>query len=61
LGTSRLDGDPWFVAADVCRVIGYALSPLDKTEITTRRMSGKRGASPKLISESGLAQDFSPD
>jgi Prophage antirepressor len=60
------NGQPWFVAGDVCRAIGYAvkpngnvnvyhaLNPLNDDEIMTRRMSGNRGTAAKLISESGL-------
>lgn len=62
----ELDGQPWFVASDVCKVIGYctksdgsvnvwlALQPLSEDEITTCRISGNRGQASKLISESGL-------
>lgn len=60
------DGQPWFVASDVCRAIGYAvkpsgdvnvyhaLNPLNADEVITHRMSGNRGTAAKLISESGL-------
>lgn len=61
----QLDGEPWFVAKDVCIVLGYnvkangevnttnALRPLGADEVTTARISSK-GNPPKLISESGL-------
>ena len=60
------DGEPWFVAKDVCRAIGYgvkrngevnvshALRTLDAAEMTTHRMSSKQGNPPKAVSESGL-------
>lgn len=61
-----LNGQPWFVAADVCKALGYnvkadgsvnthqALKPLAAEEVTTTQISGNRGQHPKLISESGL-------
>ncbi|MGQ9370941.1 BRO-N domain-containing protein [Azospirillum sp. ST 5-10] len=61
-----LDGNPWFVAADVCKALGYnvkadgsvnvsqALKPLQADEVTTTQISGQRGLPMKLISESGL-------
>lgn len=60
------NGQPWFVAMDVCRAIGYAvkpngdvnvynaLYPLNADEVITYRISGNRGTAAKLISESGL-------
>lgn len=61
-----LDGTPWFVAADVCKAIGYcikndgtvnvthAMRPLHVADITTHRVSDKRGAPSKCITEAGL-------
>lgn len=54
-----LDGSPWFVAADACRVLGLvnpsvALKPLDQTEWSKKSL-GQRGLGAVLvISESGL-------
>lgn len=62
----EIDGEPWFVAADVCKTLGYyvkadgsvnttnALRPLDDGEKTTAVISGMRGMPPRIISESGL-------
>ncbi|SDU39781.1 BRO-N domain-containing protein [Geopseudomonas guangdongensis] len=61
-----IDGNPWFVAKDVCKAIGYnvkesgdvntsqALKPLASDEVITSQISDNRGKPPKLISESGL-------
>ncbi len=61
----ELDGRPWFVAADVCKAIGFnvkadgtvntthALRNLTSDEFITHRMSEKGRAS-NVISESGL-------
>jgi prophage antirepressor-like protein len=54
-----LDGNPWFVAADVCRVLGLfnptkAVQSLDKDEVTLTRVQGQRGMPINVISESGL-------
>ena len=61
-----IDGEPWFVAADVCRILGYneksngsvnthhALAPLDANEINTHRIPGTRGRPSKVVSESAL-------
>ena len=62
----EIDGEPWFVAADVCRAIAYAtkrdgsvntwnaLRPLADDEVSTAPISGKGMANAKLVSESGL-------
>nr|WP_319497779.1 BRO family protein [uncultured Cohaesibacter sp.] len=62
----EIHGEPWFVAADVCRAIGYnvknngsvnvsqATAILDPDEINTCRISVRGGKPSKLISESGL-------
>ena len=62
----EIEGNPWFVAMDVCKAIGYAvkesgdvnttlaLKPLAADEQITYRVSDNRGKAPKLISESGL-------
>ena len=61
-----IDGKPWFVAADVCRVLGYnvkadgtvntnnALRPLRDDEVSSRLISEIGGKPNKVISESGL-------
>ena len=61
-----LKDQPWFIAADVCRALNYtrksdgqvntfnALRPLEPSQITTARISDKRGAPPKLITEAGV-------
>ncbi|WP_417728185.1 Bro-N domain-containing protein [Roseovarius sp.] len=62
----EIDNAPWFVAADVCKALGFALKPdgtvntthairsLSVAEVITHRMSYNRGRSNKLVSESGL-------
>ena len=62
----EIDGDPWFLAADVCRALGYnvksngsvntnnALRHLDADEVNTAQIKGVRGRHPKLVSESGF-------
>lgn len=62
----EIDGQPWFVASDVCRTLGMAvkadgsvnthnaLRPLNADEITTYRISGNRGSASKIVTESGL-------
>jgi len=52
------DGEPWFVAADVCRVLEIlnttdAVRRLDEDEVTLDQIEGSRSAL-NLISESGL-------
>lgn len=42
------DGDPWFVAADVCEILGYsrvanALRMLDDDDLGTHLVSGQDG------------------
>ena len=55
-----LDGEPWFVAKDVCDVLGLsniteALRNLDDDELTSEILkSGNQGREMKLVSESGL-------
>jgi len=53
----RVEGEPWFVAADVCRVLGLknptvALQYLDSDERAKKNLGG--GQEPNIISESGL-------
>lgn len=56
----ELDGQPWFVAADVCRVLGIAnvsdaCSKLGQTEIRSQRLGdGRYGRPSLLVYESGL-------
>ena len=61
-----IDDQPWFVAADVCRALGYnvkadgtvntnnALRPLENDEVSTCLISETGGRPNKVISESGL-------
>lgn len=61
-----IKGEPWFVAADVCKAVGYctkkdgsvnttiALQPLSQGEVSTYQISEKQGRPSKVISESGL-------
>jgi prophage antirepressor-like protein len=54
-----IDGNPWFVAADVCKVLGLenatkALHALGSDEKTLTKIQGFRGPAANLISESGL-------
>ncbi len=62
----EIDGNPWFVSADVCRALnihldsqGYvnttnALRKLAPEEITLHPIGGQRGLPVNCISESGL-------
>jgi len=64
----RVKGAPWFVAADVCKVLelkddrgsyGYHLKKLDKNEVTPIsatgvKLGGKYSPDQRLIAESGL-------
>lgn len=61
--TVSINGQPWFVAADVCRCLGLAigvhsaghyLKGLHEDEVTRQRLAGKGMSGAKLISESGL-------
>ena len=52
-------GQPWFVAADVCKALGIqkpsmAVKPLDESEKRKSDLPLGRGSAPTLISESGL-------
>lgn len=52
-----IDGDPWFVAADVCKVLGIAnhsdaCSRLDPDEIS--RFNRGKGRPSLIVSESGV-------
>lgn len=54
-----IDGEPWFVAKDVCNTLTIgnvtdATSNLDQIEVCTMRIPGQAGRAPKLVSESGL-------
>jgi len=61
----EIEGNPWFVAADVCRSIGYAVRPNGTTHASLVRsilgedetfttQTGKTGRPSLCISESGL-------
>lgn len=52
-------GNPWFVAADVCRVLDIngttnAIRILDDKEIALYKVKGQKGLPVNCISESGL-------
>jgi prophage antirepressor-like protein len=55
-----LDGNPWFVAADVCRALGLDdsthkhMAKLSEGEKTRKPVPGMRGAAAFLIAENGL-------
>ncbi|AGK46087.1 phage antirepressor KilAC domain protein [Burkholderia thailandensis MSMB121] len=58
LRTVKIDGEPWFVAKDVCDVLGItnptdALTALDDDEKSSFNL-GLRGSAPRVVSESGL-------
>ncbi|SEL45254.1 BRO-N domain-containing protein [Halomonas daqiaonensis] len=53
------EGQPWFVAADVCKALGLqkpsmAIKSLDEREKRKSDLPISRGSAPTLISESGL-------
>lgn len=55
----QIEDKPWFVAADVCRVLGLrnatmASRNLSTDEVTLSRIEGQRGLPMRLVSESGL-------
>src|ERR1035437_788410 len=61
LTTVEIDGDVWFVAADVCALldiknVSYAVKPLDADEktVSALRRGSKRNIPTLLINESGL-------
>lgn len=54
-----LEGEPWFVARDVCETLTVgnvtdATQNLDQIEVKHYRFPGTRGRPNKLVSESGL-------
>lgn len=54
-----IDGKPWFVAADVCRILGIvnvsnALRPLNRDQIALQTLKGQRGLPVNCITEPGL-------
>lgn len=56
-----IDGEPWFVAADVCKALSIAnmsdaTSNLGSTDVQNYRVPGTRGRANKIVSESGLYQ-----
>lgn len=58
---TELDGEPWFLAIDVCKVLGLsnvseATSNISNTEVQTFRVPGTRGRANKIVNESGLYQ-----
>lgn len=59
--TVVIDGEPWFVAADVCEILGYsrinnALRMLDTDDLATHLVSGSDGRDRpgQVVSEAGL-------
>ena len=58
LRTITKDGEPWFVAADSCAVLGLTTSNLrrglDAAQIKTLNLNGMRGRPAMLITEAGL-------
>lgn len=56
----EIDGDPWFVAADVCKALDIAnmsdgISNLDSTDVSHARLTPTGRARPnKIVSEGGL-------
>src|SRR5690606_32003881 len=53
------EGEPWFVAADVCKVLGldnpsYVTKRLGEDEKASFKLPNQRGSAAKIISESGL-------
>ncbi|MBZ4023458.1 hypothetical protein CKO11_13425 [Rhodobacter sp. TJ_12] len=55
----ELEGEPWFVAKDVCDVLGLTnvtetLNKLSPTEVIRLKITEERGSSNKLVCESGL-------
>ena len=54
-----IDGEPWFVAKDVCEALGLshitmALQNCKNSEVLDYRVPGTRGRPNKLVSEAGL-------
>lgn len=54
-----IGGEPWFVAADVCRALGldntsYVVRRLDDDEKQSFKLANQRGRDPIIVSESGL-------
>lgn len=55
----NIDGEPWFIAKDVCDVLelrdtNKALLALDPDEVSEHEQYSGSGRKPKLINESGL-------
>lgn len=54
----EIDGDPWFVAKDVCDELGTdtkdVRANLDSDEVCTTSLPGQRGRAPLAVSESGF-------
>lgn len=53
------EGEPWFVAADVCKALGldnpsYVTKRLGEDEKASFKLPNQRGSAAKIISESGL-------
>ncbi|KGR93877.1 BRO-N domain-containing protein [Burkholderia sp. ABCPW 111] len=58
LRTAKIDGEPWFVAKDVCDVLATRTDNigaiLESDEFKPLLNSGSRGRAPLIVSESGL-------
>lgn len=59
LRSVALDGEPWFVAVDVCKALGIknsrsALIKVDSTDKNTAKVTEGRGRPVAVINESGL-------
>ena len=58
----EIDGEPWFVASDVCKALGlnnvsHAISTLTNRDVRDQRLSSTGRTRPnKIVSESGLYQ-----
>ncbi|WP_295511850.1 BRO-N domain-containing protein [uncultured Sulfitobacter sp.] len=55
----EIDGNPWFVAADVCKAlsisnISTALLNIGSTEVQSYRVPNTKGRMNKIVTESGL-------
>ncbi len=54
----EIDGDPWFVASDICDALTLPTvnvrRSLDEDEVKSIKLMGMRGKPPLLVAESGL-------
>lgn len=58
LRVTEIEGEPWFVAKDVCATLGletnHVRRGLDADEVKSTNLAGFRGRPPLVLSESGL-------